>query len=90
VNISELDIDECGAPAGQADALQAKYWHDIVQACVENVNCQSITTWGIDDKDSWRRTCKNSPDQLPHPLMFDDAFAPKPSYKAMMQALLGN
>jgi len=89
VNISEIDISECDAPAGQGDAMQAAYWHDIAAACVANASCNGITAWGIDDKDSWIKTCKNAPGRLPRPLMFDDSFTAKPSYSATMQALLG-
>jgi endo-1,4-beta-xylanase len=93
VNISELDIAECGAAAPQANAEQATRWRAIAAVCVAEAACDGITTWGIDDADSWKTLdatfhCTTG-DPLPHPLMFDDAFAPKPSYTAMLNALLG-
>ncbi len=93
VNISELDIDECGAAAGQGNAEQATEWLAVVAACIAQPACTGITTWGIDDADSWKTQnaafhCTGG-DPLPYPLMFDNAFAPKPSYLAMLNALLG-
>jgi endo-1,4-beta-xylanase len=93
VNISELDITECGAASGQGNAQQATQWHAIAAVCVAQAGCNGITTWGIDDADSWKTAnpmfhCATG-DPLPYPLMFDNAFAPKPSYMAMWNTLLG-
>ena len=93
VNISELDITECGAASGQGNIAQATQWRAIAAVCVAQTGCNGITTWGIDDPDSWKTldtafNCTTA-DPLPYPLMFDGAFAPKPSYTAMLNALLG-
>ncbi len=93
VNISEMDIDECGAATGQGNAAQATQWHAIAAVCLAQAACSGMTTWGIDDADSWKTAnplfhCTTG-DPLPYPLMFDNAFAPKSSYTAMLNALLG-
>jgi glycosyl hydrolase family 10 len=93
VNISELDITECAAASGQGNTAQATQWHAIAAVCVAQARCNGIMTWGIDDADSWKTldtafNCTTG-DPLPYPLMFDDSFAPKPSYTAMLNALPG-
>ncbi len=37
-----------------------------------------VTLWGLRDRDSWRRTS--------HPLLFDDNYASKPAYRAVIEA----
>ncbi|PNS17036.1 hypothetical protein CAC42_5000 [Sphaceloma murrayae] len=51
----------------------------VVEGCLAVENCVGITSWGIRDTDSWRASST--------PLLFDDAFSPKPAYKAVMDTI---
>ena len=81
------------AAGPKADAPYALVVHAIAAVCVAQAACKPITTWGIDDADSWKTADpafhRTTGDPLPYPLMFDNAFAPKPSYTAMWSVLLG-
>jgi len=82
VAITELDVQLC---TGDLDA-QSRRFHDIVAVCVAESTCKTVTVWGVTDKYSWRngQTCA-----IPRPLLFDDAYVPKPAHAGVLDALLG-
>jgi endo-1,4-beta-xylanase len=88
VVVSEMDVRLCtGTTLEQA----AQRYHDIVLACVARRGCSDITVWGITDQYSWLNSqtlsCVDS--GAPRPLLWDDAYAEKPAYAALLDALMG-
>lgn len=86
VAITELDVvtspTDPTALTSQAEAFQR-----IVDACLAVAGCVEITTWGITDATSWLNSLGTFPTPT-RPLLFDDAFVPKPAYFAMRAALV--
>ncbi len=91
VRVSELDVKM--NPSGKVGftpepvnlSYQAEMYKYIVESYIKNVPAtqrHGITIWGVDDKDSW--LYKNGQDL---PLLFDNNFAKKPAYSAVLQAL---
>ncbi len=89
VLISEMDINLCGGQITPEEQLTL--YHDIVEACVQNVKCTAITFWGVDDPRSWLNNfeeaqCNGSGAT---PLLFDASFQKKQTYNRVMDALTG-
>lgn len=88
VVISEMDVRLCtGTTLQQA----AERYHDIVLACVQRPGCSDVTVWGITDQYSWLNGQTNScvDSGPPSPLLWDDGYAEKPAYDALLDALMG-
>lgn len=85
VAITELDIptsvDDPDALTAQADAYRR-----IVEACLAVDGCVEITLWGLTDASTWLDSVGwfTPPTR---PLLFDEAFQPKPAYDAVRSAL---
>jgi endo-1,4-beta-xylanase len=88
VHITEMDYGVRCVPGTLAQKLEAqrRKFHDITAACVAVPRCRSISTWGVGDSDSWFRWSLHNPDW---PLLFDDAYNPKPGYDGVVTALSG-
>lgn len=60
VYITELDINTAGLPSDwsvqQKQEHKAKIYRAIFEACLNSVNCKSVTTWGFSDKATWMFT----------------------------------
>ena len=65
---------------------QAAAYRTIVSSCLAVPACREVTFWGVTDRDSWLNA-DASIRQPPRPLLFDDAFAPKPAYDAVAEVL---
>lgn len=65
------ELDIQGAPAND--------YKQVTQACLDVATCVGITVWGVRDADSWRAST--------NPLLFDNSFAPKASYNALVSML---
>ncbi|MER5942289.1 endo-1,4-beta-xylanase [Streptomyces sp. NPDC001928] len=75
VQITELDIEGSGT-------AQANSYSNVVRACLAVTRCTGITVWGVTDKYSWRASGT--------PLLFDDNYAKKPAYSAVLNTLGGS
>jgi endo-1,4-beta-xylanase len=89
VHITELDVSlpvsSTGQPRPEDLARQADLYRGIVRACLNNVGCTAIQTWGFTDKYSWIGS--HSHGARGHALPFDRAYQPKPAYGAMLEEL---
>ena len=88
VHFTELDVRIPVDAAGKASAAdletQARIYGELAAICFKHALCTSIQTWGFTDKYSW------IPQTYPGfgaALLFDDAYQPKPAYKALRDAL---
>lgn len=85
VAITELDV--VTSPTDPAAlTTQAEAYRRIVESCLAVAGCVEITTWGITDATSWLNSLGTFPTPT-RPLLFDDAFVPKPAYFATRAAL---
>ena len=85
VAITELDVPtsptDPDAPTAQADAYRR-----IVEACLAVDGCVEITLWGLTDASTWLDSVGWF-EPPTRPLLFDEAFQPKPAYDAVRSAL---
>jgi endo-1,4-beta-xylanase len=82
VQITECDF-RLGKPlSAEKQALQDKFFKDLLQACIDAPNCSHFTVWGLSDYDSW--VPSTFPDyDFAH--IFDANFVAKSSYQALTQ-----
>jgi endo-1,4-beta-xylanase len=74
VSITELEIARAGD--------NATPWNNILGACLENFNCTSFVTWGLNDGQSWLRDgCQGC-------LIFNNDYTPKPAVYASLVNLM--
>jgi len=96
VVITELDVDDRGAPPAveDRDRAVADVYSRFLAAALDSPAVVALVTWGLCDPYSWLNHNVyfpqfKRPDGLPQrPLMFDAEFHPKPAYTAVLQALL--
>lgn len=69
--VAVTELDIQGAPAND--------YKQVTQARLDVATCVGITVWGARDADSWRAST--------NPLLFDNNFAPKASYNALVDLL---
>ena len=90
VELTELDIPlfVFGAEPDPL-AAQAQAYADVFAACVAVAACSGITTWGIDDSDTWLDSFGLTQGFAPNrPLLFDELGQPKPAYATAVDAML--
>ncbi len=91
VEITEMDVNVYQVPGTLADkyAAQAQIYADALSALLESGVGRSFTTWDFVDSQSWLLR----PDIVAQfgparaPLLFDDDYAPKPAYFAVLDVL---
>lgn len=89
VELTEVDI-RTPLFEGAPDPLleQAEAYRDVVGICLQFAACTGLTTWGIDDGDTWLDSFWfTQPDAPNRPLLFDDALQPKAAYDAVVTLL---
>ena len=85
VALTEVDVATSPGDATAFDR-QAVAYRTIVEACLAQPACEEVTMWGISDADTWLEAQGILPAPT-RPLLFDDAFEPKPAYDAFAAAL---
>ncbi|MCM3874323.1 MAG: endo-1,4-beta-xylanase [Pyrinomonadaceae bacterium] len=90
VHITEMDVglrlEKTGALMDQADLdRQAEIYRFVATVCVQEPGCAAFMTWGFTDKYSWiPGYTKGAKGKA---LLFDQAYAPKPAYRALREVL---
>jgi GH35 family endo-1,4-beta-xylanase len=85
VNISEMDVrikDVAGDKAARLQ-VQRREYQDLVAVCLNEPFCHAVTFWGFTDKHSWIDGFFGPDD----PLLFDEAYAAKPAFFGVQDAL---
>lgn len=85
VAITELDVPVSPTDPG-AFALQAAEYRKVIAACLAVSGCTEVTVWGLTDGDTWLDGLGLFPTPT-RPLLFDDAYRPKPAYEAVRDEL---
>jgi len=84
VHISEMDVRMPTPANAAALATQAEIYREVLQVCLAAPNCKEFTTWGFTDKYSW---VPKSYSGYGAALPFDEQYAPKPAYAALVDEL---
>jgi endo-1,4-beta-xylanase len=86
VQITEMDVQLQTGTGTEAQKwqAQAEIYGDMLQTCVEAVNCHTFMMWGFTDNYSWIPGYTGNPD---NPLIFDRDYQPKPAYDRLMEVL---
>jgi len=93
--ITELDVDDRGAPAAaeERDRAVADVYARFLAVALDEPAVAALVTWGLVDPYSWLNHTKYftqfvRADGLPQrPLLFDADFRPKPAFDAVLHAL---
>jgi len=95
VEITEMDVSLCSTGSNVlGQELQRFRYNSIVSSCFGSPACRSVTLWGITDPSSWLNSngCTQGTlvlDTKPAPLAFDEAYARKPAWWGIYDALAG-
>jgi GH35 family endo-1,4-beta-xylanase len=86
VNISELDVRIAKLTDDQVTrlAIERQVFHRAVAACVQVPGCETLTTWGFTDRDSWIDATFGPDD----PLELDEQYHRKPAYYGIVDGFL--
>jgi endo-1,4-beta-xylanase len=95
IAITELDVDDRGAPAAETerDRAVADVYSRFLGVALDEQSVVALVTWGLCDPFSWLNHNVYfpqfvRPDGLPQrPLLYDAALRPKPAYDAVLSAL---
>jgi len=95
IAITELDVDDRGAPPAPAerDRAVADVYARFLNVALDEPAVIALVTWGLCDPYSWLNHNASFPQftrpdgQTQRPLLFDAAFHPKPAYDAVLNAL---
>ena len=85
VYITEMDVPIREPVTPEKLAAQAQTYREIVGVCLDAANCKALIVWGLYDGDSWFREPRFR--GLAAPLLFDEAYRPKPAYRAIADLL---
>ena len=86
VHITELDVF-CPTPCDEQ--AEASVYLGVLGACVANPKvCTVFESWGFTDRYTWLYDVPWNPQRRdPHPLPFDENYAPKAAWNSMMNKL---
>jgi endo-1,4-beta-xylanase len=89
VHITEMDVglpvDASGRPLNEASLRrQAEIYSQVAEACLRQKGCTAFQTWGFTDKYTWIPDFTKGAKGAPLP--FDRLYAPKPAYRALVEA----
>lgn len=84
VHITEMDVRIDGAVTEGKLARQASIYKDMLRVCLAAENCRAFVLWGFTDRHSWIPSYFRGWGAA---LPFDEAYRPKPAYRALMEAL---
>lgn len=89
VHITEMDVglpvNTDGNPLNDADLVrQADIYRQVATVCLQQPGCTALQTWGFTDKYTWIPSYTKG--EKGAPLLFDRNFAPKPAYRALLDA----
>lgn len=87
VAITELDVRIRVPPRDAMVRRQAETYRKVTEICLALPNCVAIVTWGFTDKHSWVPGFFGGEGAA---LPFDETYARKPAYDAIVQALSGS
>ena len=86
VYVTEFDINmnDLQTENDDRDRIAGLIYYEMLRACIESKVCHSFAYLGITDKESWYNYLG-----IPNarPLMFDDAYNPKPAFYGVRRAL---
>jgi endo-1,4-beta-xylanase len=90
IHITELDVgvpsDAAGKPPGEgALRRQAEIYGLVARACLRQPRCTALQTWGFTDRHTWIPNFTKG--AKGRPLPFDESYAKKPAYDALVGAL---
>jgi endo-1,4-beta-xylanase len=90
IHITEMDValpvDSSGKLVNPSDlARQADIYRRIASACFQQPRCTAFQTWGFTDRYTWIPEYTKGAQGAPLP--FDRDYAPKPAYRAVLDAL---
>jgi endo-1,4-beta-xylanase len=90
IHITEMDVglrvDASGQLLNRADLYtQADIYRYVARACLRQPRCTAFQTWGFTDKYSWIPDFTKG--KKGAPLIFDQSYAQKPAYRALLDAL---
>lgn len=86
IHITELDI-ALDSNDAKSLAAQGDLYGKVTQICLQTPTCRVLQTWGFTDKYSW--IPGYSKGKQGWALPYDAAYAMKPAYRALLQALRG-
>ncbi|HAA33445.1 MAG TPA: 1,4-beta-xylanase [Cyanobacteria bacterium UBA8553] len=86
VSITEMDISIAEGTGSREERLakQAQIYGDMMRVCVAAPHCKTFAMWGFTDRYTWATSWLGTEGA---PLIFDESYRPKASYKAIEEAL---
>ena len=85
VYITEMDAPVREPATPEKLAAQAQTYRDMLEVCLAASNCKALIVWGIYDGNSAAQDPRFP--SYAAPLLFDEAFRPKPAYEALADVL---
>ncbi|HEY9666149.1 MAG TPA: endo-1,4-beta-xylanase [Coleofasciculaceae cyanobacterium] len=89
IQFTELDMKILDGQGTWEERLakQAKAYGDLFRVCLRAKKCTQILMWGFTDRYTW---IANTTGEKDVPLIFDEAYRPKPAYNAIKDVLSSN